>query len=283
METNHYLILEFKDAKLFRNNRGTKDKIIDQWDKESGKDRTQNFKEPITIYQVSNLLHVIFGDRPVPTLRRSLHKRNDYIFEKAKDSFIRITTPFNLNDSNEKEYIGEVTQIKKCLWNSWSKTSVINWFKVRLLLEEPLYTYFINELNTVFNLDVTKLPLTEVRTMINNHSTDYRIEILMGVLIKKLKTPLVEYINNNVGTFFNMNPRTSRLVNRGIDKIVKFNGQIIVPLTDEDLERVKLSIGSATLLDGGMVYIKDILDPEQVNVENFIKISELSNELIKTK
>ena len=32
--------------------------------------RGNRFVEPITIFQISNVIHVLFGERPVPTLNR---------------------------------------------------------------------------------------------------------------------------------------------------------------------------------------------------------------------
>lgn len=54
---------------------------------------------------------------------------------------------------------------------------------------------------------------------------------------------------------------------RGVDKIAKLEGQILVPVSDEDLEKLRNNKGTATILDGGLVYIKDVVDSNFINPE----------------
>ena len=86
-----YLILEFNNAGFFINHRGTKDKIydIDGSRKRSNQD---NFEEPIHVNHISNMIHVLFGERPAPSNRFTFYGRVDYLFEKAQNSFIKIET-----------------------------------------------------------------------------------------------------------------------------------------------------------------------------------------------
>jgi len=65
---NKYLMLDFKNASLIRCHKGTKDKIIDPVGDQYKTDRSvdMEFVEPITVQQISNMLHVLFGERPKP-------------------------------------------------------------------------------------------------------------------------------------------------------------------------------------------------------------------------
>ena len=91
---NNFLILKFRNAGLFRKHFNTKDKI---WDIDGSRDRKDEpeFVEPITVHQVSNMLHVLFGERPKSTVRKSAYDRLEYYFDKASDSYIKITTMKN--------------------------------------------------------------------------------------------------------------------------------------------------------------------------------------------
>jgi hypothetical protein len=88
---NKFLFLEFKNAGFFKKHKRTKDKIFDLSSTRNRKDE-EEFEEPITYFQVSNILHVLFGERPVPSIRESLYSRNEYLVQKSLNSYIKINS-----------------------------------------------------------------------------------------------------------------------------------------------------------------------------------------------
>ena len=82
---NKYIKLSFRDAKLFPKNIKTKDFTSDL--SVASKNRlvlsrskrcegvNNNFKEPITVHQISNMLHTLIGERPVPSFRKVFYNK----------------------------------------------------------------------------------------------------------------------------------------------------------------------------------------------------------------
>jgi hypothetical protein len=79
----------------------------------------------------------------------------------------------------------------------------------------------------------------------------------------------------NISTF-NKNGRTQLTIIKGIDTKINLSGSIIVPVNDEDIEKIKNSKGCATLLDGGAVFIKGLKN--NVSVEGYTKVGDISME-----
>lgn len=76
--------------------------------------------KPFGFEQVSNLLHVLFGQRPVPSKQSSLRKRDERIDEIAKKAWFRIeNTYYTVNDKNDKvSYITGFNRGRKLKQNS---------------------------------------------------------------------------------------------------------------------------------------------------------------------
>src|SRR5450759_3606552 len=72
---------------------------------------------------VSNVLHVLMGERPVPTIRKTLLKPDLSIQEAAKKARVIIDTP-----CNERGYEGEeMMTARKTVKDAW-QTSRISYF-----------------------------------------------------------------------------------------------------------------------------------------------------------
>lgn len=273
---NKYLVLKFENATLFKNKR-TKDKIFDLLNGNRDRKDEQFFKEPITVYQISNMIHVLFGERPVPSLRKVLYSKNDYLFEKAKKSYLKIDNYMRFNDNKKEfEYTKEIIQTKKAVYNAWNPQSFLNWNRVFKLLEKDLYDEFLVILKEEFNISPKKDIFIDVVKIIKN-SKNKRLNDFYNKINKMGKTSLTNDINNDT-VQINMNPRTTLTVNNGIEYITKFNGEILVPIDDNDIEKIKNNKGCATLLDGGLVYIKKIEDAKKLSIDGFKLVEEISTE-----
>ena len=65
----YYLILTFKNAGWFPNNRGN-DRISDITGNRK-RNGSKQYVEPISSFHISNMLHVLLGERPKPSLRKT--------------------------------------------------------------------------------------------------------------------------------------------------------------------------------------------------------------------
>jgi len=89
-----FMVLKFKDAVLFRNHKDTKDKLF-LGNKDAGEIRKglPQFESYLTHHQISNVLHVLFNERPVPFFGACVYQKQDRLIEKAKNSFLKIEVP----------------------------------------------------------------------------------------------------------------------------------------------------------------------------------------------
>lgn len=86
---NKYLELSFENAGL----------IVS----DNGRNVSNRFVEPITIFQVSNVIHKLFGERPVPTFRQSNIPIIGYLYNKASESYLKIDNILDQNGNFIKE------------------------------------------------------------------------------------------------------------------------------------------------------------------------------------
>lgn len=293
---NNYLILDFNDAKLFRKigrdgvNLGSKDVAINGLEY-TRRDEIPSYVEPITAHQISNMLHVLFNERPVPSLRECNYKRNEYYFNKANESFISITTPKICHDkvTNENNYYGEACTLRKALGNSWNPSVTVSWEIVkRYVGDDNKFNQVVQLLNTVTGIDVKSIPFVKVRELIQtldvetSKMLDSKIVAMGGI------GGMVDYF----GTFdaksnkyrkpsdsrMTSKPDTAIMVNAGIDRVVKLSGRILVPVSEEDINKLKTSSkGCATILDGGMVTIVGLINADDLSIDGFIAVSEISD------
>ena len=133
-----YLELHFRDAGLFRKHEDCRDIMFNMAGREKRKSVTE-FIEPITVHQISNMLHVLFGERPKPINRETEYNKIDYIFEKALASYLLIETYKTPNG----EYYKETIQTKKSVHNAWNTVSYMNWQRVKRLLGNDFYSLLI--------------------------------------------------------------------------------------------------------------------------------------------
>jgi hypothetical protein len=276
---NKFLILEFRDASLIKSHRGTRDKFSDPNGRGLKVDRGEctQFVEPITTQQVSNMLHVLFGERPKPKNRYTFYSRIDYLFEKAKESYIKID---NIKDKYGN-YQSELFQTHKPFWNSTQTSSFMNWNRVYKLLGNDLYTFFTSVIKDVFNQTPETITFITLSDLLKE-STDPRVIEMFDALKKRNKKCLEECIKGK-SAGINKTVSTMLTIIRGVDKQINFNGSIIVPVDDEDIEKIRSAKGCATLLDGGVVFIKGLKN--NVNVDGYTKMCDISMEeiMIKTK
>lgn len=281
-----YLILEFNDAGLFIKHNGDKQFEHQYFLKKNGdnvnrRENLMRFKEPITVYQISNVLHNLFGQRPVPTRKFCFYNKDPYLFDKALESFIKINF-----------YYFEKLTLKKAVYNSWQTSSnFFDWYRIRTFLDEH-YEYFISVLQSELNLNPLEKTFYEIADLIKENISKPAIQNLLIFLSKNQKTSLVydlgyQIKNNQVipyeqkTTMLNSSPKTTVTIVNGIGEVCKLSGEIVIPVNENDIEIIRNHTGTADILDGGIVYIKKLLSPESINLDNYTPVKNISLEEVK--
>jgi hypothetical protein len=288
-----YLILNFKNAKLFRKfdkekkNRKCDDFVSDGLGGYISRDYLPAFVEPITVHQVSNMLHVMFNERPVPSLRNSFYNKNEYYFEKAQNSYLKIDTP----KISKNDYYYEKMHVKKAVPNSWNPSIPSNWEIVRKYIDnEDKFRIFVKKLNQILGVDDSEsVPFLKIRNLVQNLPQDKRLDLYNTISTLRDITGLNDYFGTYIGSGIFKKPvecaitrklnKTARMVNSGLESVIVLSGQIIVPVSQDDVERLRtVSKGCATILDGGLVTIDSLKDENNVSIDGFTQIKDISDE-----
>ena len=122
---NKALLIKFINAGIFPETRWSSDKMYDLDGKTKRKDAPvmQIPAKKFDWRHVSNVLHVLMGERPVPTIRKTLLKPDLSIQEAAKKALVTIDTP-----CNDRGYEGvEMMNARKSVKDAW-QTSKIAYF-----------------------------------------------------------------------------------------------------------------------------------------------------------
>ena len=299
---NRYLLLQFDGAGLFRKinkngiNYASKDFVFDVDGNRFSRDEIPCFIEPITPYQISNVLHVIFGERPVPSLRKSYYSKNGYYWEMALNSYLKIDTI----KTEFGEYPAEKFRTNKSVGNSWVKKVTLTWELINLYVNDnEKYYRYITYLSELLGVEVNKMPYEELIELVRSQPQETTIAVFRYIknmkdcdglcyafgLYEKNgtfalsaidKSPCVSKpYSNKTNTFI-----TSARVNiNGIDDIVRLSGSILAPINDTDIQYLKNhSTGTARILEGGFVWIKGVVNEDNINDNAYIPVKTISVE-----
>lgn len=283
-----YLKLNFRNAGFFIVHKATKDFVFDLNGQRKRKDvfYGNQQKVSISVNQISNMLHVLMGERPSATYRDTFIEKIDEIFEIANQSYIKIDTPSFINKTkNTKYYQSESVTIRKSVHNSYSTApDLIYWKRVENYLtddDNSGYLELLKVLSKVLNYDVISRTAMEVFEEIRtNFIENNDILELKNYLKTKGKTSVIKLLEGGYvgGYTMNSNSRTLITTNFGVDKITRLSGSIIIPLDEFYINKIKNSKGIAKLLDGGLVWIDELINEEELNMSelrHFIEINKL--------
>ena len=284
-----YLKLNFRNAGYFQDSSRSKDFIFDLGGQKKRAEGNR-YVAPITAHHISNMLHVLMGERPKASLRQTLIEKQEDIFQIANNSYLKIDSFTALNKTkNEYYYPRESMTLRKAVWNSFYTTqTLIYWKRIENLLEEDLSLQFITLLDKLFKCDtIMKYSCESALTKLNKEFLNNKeLQEFIILLKAKGKMPLVNAINGQLDASMNMNDRTLITTTFGVDYITRISGSIIVPLDELHLEKIKQNKGTATLLDGGFVYIESLEDGGHIDADafdNYTKVSDISVETINIK
>jgi len=287
----NYLTLNFQNAKLFRKfnketkiNRRCSDFVSDGHNDYKRRDLLPSFIEPITVHQISNMLHVLFNERPVPSLRKVFYERNEHYFEMAQNSYLKIDTPKIYKD----DYHFETIHVKKSVHNAWNPSTLVNWEIIRLYTDsEDKFNRFTSKLDEIFKSNMKLIPFMKIREMVINLDKETRLDLYETIKELEGCDGLIYFFGRYTKDKFDKpqdsgvttkKNKTGRMVNTGIETVARLSGQIIVPVSDDDIQRLRtISKGFATILDGGIVTIESIKSGNSISVNDFICVKDISD------
>jgi hypothetical protein len=302
-----YLILEFDNAKLFPKDKSfnNKDKVIENnltikkgvisvtGSKRTDRNIMLNFVEPITVNQISNALHVFFGERPVPSFRNVFYSKVDKIYEMAMNSYLNISS-LKINKSkenNETEFIGEFFQTAKSVNNSYTTSDSTNmsWETIRKYLLKKViidgkdetsneyYIEFINIMKYIFGEKITSERFVDVREKILTIQND-KLDSFLIKMNENKNGALYKYLKkSDTSPSVLITKKTSLQTNiRGTYSFKNLKGIIYVPVSDEDI--LKLRRNTVRILDGGLLRIVEVKDGNYLHIDGFRKVSEITTE-----
>lgn len=285
---NRYIKLRFTNAKLFPKNKKTKDYIVNLSITNKGKfiltdskrcdEEITSFKEPITVHQVSNMLHTLIGDRPVPSFREVFYKPNEYVFNIALNSFIKIDSPKikrNVNGENVETFIPEFTKVNKSKWNSWAKPNKLHWFKIEKYMGEH-YQEFVSKMSEILGYSVIENPFENLFLIASNNN---KFDGVLNWLNEIKKTPLISFLTkeNFDRSEITRNGNLGETITSGIDFAYFLSGEILVPYDETFINKIIKT--STNILDGGHCEIMGIYYVDELeDTEKFTPLSEISDE-----
>lgn len=287
---NKYLILKFRNAKLFRNTKSSKDIVFDMNISKGYRKRIdaeksdQQFVEPITVHQVSNMIHVLFNERPVPSHRDCLYDRVEYLFDKAKNSYIKYTNnrggePVNeyIDSKGKKRFLTETMTVNKAVSDCWKKNPQMNWDLIKKYLGDQEYVdWFFCEVIDLLGINPFDHSVEDVRIALLTKDLTNMFAKLRSIG----RGGLVSYIidSKNAPDVAAKTNRVRIMVNTGVEQVIKLNGEIIIPVNEKDLTKLSESKGCANILEGGVVTIVGLKEAHEISVDDFIKVGDISTE-----
>lgn len=273
------VIIEFKNAGIF-NPVFSKDKVFDL----NGMSDRRSFARievpvgTLSKRHISNLLHVLQGERPSPSLRSSHIKPIPEISKLASKVRIRLRCVLN----SKARYIGEVKSVRKCITNAWPTAKhnivlggkkqemqggLLTWERLHVFLGDEMFEEFEQLAVKCLGKGCLKERLEDVISGLSN--TKSRVEAFADKCENQGKTPLAHLLKGTTyAAFFYMkNDQRIRLnVPKGIETISRIDGTIFVPVNEKELDKFRNGTGVATFLEGGVAYVKSVEDSFSENM-----------------
>ena len=305
--TGEWMLLNFSDAILWKRFLSKSGEIINE-SASKGYYLTSDFaikdhgyvQVPTgTLYykHISNMLHVLMGERPAPSLYEeySLMKRLDWIDEMAKESLVNITTLSRIEDKKDalnnyiQEYVstrkaGSITyvpckdgarsRIKDDCWNSRKYTidvggqprvvsGVFPTWEIVILFLGDLFNDLYTVLCDLHGSDILKISFAEAMHLYGGKPCMHEFALRCEAGKRK---PFYWFIVGGAEPSFVVETgshplKRQALEIRGVDTVSKLRGSIVVPLLHKTaLTKLRQGPGCATILDGGLVTIQEFME-----------------------
>jgi hypothetical protein len=270
------LVVKFRNAAVFRNRKPSSDKIF------FGETRIPRREAPMIAApegtlderHVANLLHVLMGERPVPSFRPSMATADADIKEAAKGARFRMDEVSSMETKTCRKAVNDCwqTETNAYLLNGKSvaiKGGHLYARRLKRFLGEDLFERFEALAAIIAKESKIKRRLDTQQSieLLNAHGKDKRVAAFTQACRDAKRTDLANIIdpkgNNNsislqsgTGTKLNV-----LLVGSGPETVSRYSGTIYVPIKSEALlNRLNNGSGFGTLLEGGFASIVGIED-----------------------
>jgi len=276
------LMIKFVNAGIFPETRRSSDKMYDLRGVKIKRKDAPVIEIPPGKFDwrhVSNVLHVLMGERPVPTIRKTLLKPDLAIQEAAKQARVHIETPVDERGYKTKEMM----TARKTVKDAWQtskiayflggkpvqiKGGLLYWARLeRLLGTALLHDFIITVQEITGQSNVTKhLSAHRAIEILHDNYDQPQVRTFCEKCLKAKRTTFVNVINpegNKDSITFHSDERNKLnilMVNSGPENIVKLSGTIFIPVNEDLISRLSKGCGTATLLEGGLAYIDGIED-----------------------
>ena len=283
-----YLCLKFRNAGLILSD-----------DKHFIKDSTghgksvkhvgHDMKTPIPYTLLSNILHKLCGEIPVPSKRQTFLKRIKLFDEIAKKSYVNYNIKPIFNDKgrviNAERFI-----TSKYAYNSHQQVKTYftlhdgtvkcfdgryTWCYLRKIFsEKENFDNLCSFLSNIIGDECQRYTMPQLITKLSfywkNDSFNEKVDNFLKespIISSTIKMPWKQVLFGRKATGSNTsyNTKTPLLYGHGIAKIVYVSGDIICPIDDERvIQALRNNGGVATILEGGLIYITGLENYEPV-------------------
>jgi hypothetical protein len=272
------LILRFKGAGIF-NPKWSKDKVFDA----AGMHDRKTFGTidvPVGCLSkrhISNVLHVLMGERPAPSIRASFIKPIESIRKLADGARVKIDSLITLDKKGNKHYLKETKTVRKSIPNCWNTAShsitlnginkplkgeTLSWELIKVYLGDVLYQSFLKLVKTCIGDSALKERVEDVIGLLSSKHNS-AVRAFIAECSEACKEPMAHLLRGSTeAAAFNQSSDVlvRRTVCKGVEEISRIDGTIYVPMSNKDLDRVRKGPGSATILEGGVVFIEGVDD-----------------------
>lgn len=226
---------------------------------------------------IANLLRVLCGERPVPSIRKVMFTGDSLFEDMARRCRVKIVTPILDGPKKTKVYPKEALTPRKAVGDSWKlikttynldgnpvevKGGCLSWDRLKRSLGLELYSKFQSLILKYGGAPTGK----EGIELLNKNKEEKDVQDFCEICIKNSNTSLSNIILNTKPESVTFHANTGCKLNllmaqQGApEEIEKVDAMIYVPLTEEELCRFSKGTGAATFLEGGMVYIDGVDD-----------------------
>jgi hypothetical protein len=268
------LVVEFKNAAVFRNRKPSNDKLL------VGKKRIPRRDAPmievpdgaLDVRHVANMLHVLMGERPVSSFRPTAASSDPDIEKAAHDAKFRMDEVTTLETKACRKSVDDAWQTETTAYTLNGKSVAVKGGhlyarRLKRFLGDALYAEFLSLAATLCteNGITGKLTTQQLVELLNAHGKDKRVAAFTKACRAANRTDLANIIEPG-GKSESISMHTGRgtklnilMVGAGPEKVSRYSGTIYIPLTSERLmERVANGCGVATFLEGGMASIAGV-------------------------
>jgi len=283
-----FIKLSFQNAKWFPKNSRTKDFLgtLDSTNKgglyfkrtKRAEVENGNFVEAITVHHISNMLHTLIGERPVPSFRKTFYSRDEHVFNLANESYLKIDTPKvtkKVKDEIYEVYVDELIRVNKSADDSWLNPQSVQWFKVKKMMGVH-FDDFIRMMNDALGYNVLSEPFERVLNIYNKYGS--KLDNILSFLKEKRKMPISNFLTRNTLNRSEITSHTllGETIISGIDRVHILSGEILVPYNEGFVNRIIKN--TTNILDGGYVKIIGLFYEDEIyNVNDFIPVSEITD------